>query len=198
MLIIAGCGRCGTGRDSILDVSEREGSSSKKQEKVSVLRSKQTGHKIKFHRTTAESVSQVPSCPTEAASSQISIWDLAWLFFDIWWAAEPNREKWNLRLQLFGKVCFSLALWEASFPDKMTAWCSLSYNINFAVLTSWGTLLSAQAPFYPEEARKKGATVSQVCNLGMHLGYDDFLGDAQQSFLDNRVRQLSTGRPIRL
>ena len=36
-------------------------------------------------------------------------------------------------------------------------------------LVCWGALVSVQAPFYPEEARKKGATVTQVSTAYQYL-----------------------------
>ena len=45
---------------------------------------------------------------------------------------------------------------------QKTNFASLCFISNLTVLMTWGALLSVKAPFYPEEARKKGATVSEV------------------------------------
>ena len=47
-------------------------------------------------------------------------------------------------------------------------------NIPFAIsiicaTIVWGALISLQPPFYPTEAEKKGATPSQVINIGKFI-----------------------------
>ena len=91
------------------------------------------------------------------------------LCFKVWAHNIEHHDltRWNLMHKLFRGVYYSLALWEASFSEKglLLTNMGFSWYFKFSVLTSWGALLSVQATFYPEEARIKGATVSEVCKL---------------------------------
>ena len=80
----------------------------------------------------------------------------------------------GLHALMFQKAILLIGSIGGKFHQKRlkTNFAFLCFISNLTVLMTWGALLSVKAPFYPEEARRKGATVSEVgkfCNQDKKL-----------------------------